>query len=452
MGGLDGPTLRAVRENMGVPLRRIARLAGMSHGHLSKVERGEHGRPVTPAILAAYQRVTGVKLDEAAADVAERRDRDTGRRGGRTWAPGQLTDMRRQSYNAAIGAIAIGGHLGEPVSRLIDSTGRPVTPIPPEDLDVTQLEQAVALLAELDLRHGGGLVYQMSKAILRWAATMLDAPRTPPPVQTRLAATVSALSHRAGWAAYDVAAHEPARSLYRLALHAATSGGDPHLRAHILADVAAQHNQLGYHHDALAVIRLAEGDERVALPVRMLLHAVKARIYAALGEADHTRRQIDHAEAIYANPGQPSNPEPGWVVTLLHPGHLYATTGHAMATLAGHTGTDTHAQDAQRRLTQAVDVLDPTTHTRTRTLAALRLAMLQLVADDLDQGSRTVGVALQAATEVRSARITQALATLGTIASGHPDQQATHTLASQITTAIGGDTTSTDAPGPAEAP
>jgi hypothetical protein len=53
----------------------------MSHGHLSKVERGEHGRPVTPAITAAYERVTGVKLAEAAASVAERRDRDTGRRG-----------------------------------------------------------------------------------------------------------------------------------------------------------------------------------------------------------------------------------------------------------------------------------------------------------------------------------------------------------------------------------
>ncbi|MGH3682613.1 MAG: helix-turn-helix domain-containing protein, partial [Natronosporangium sp.] len=45
MSSLDGPTLRAVRESIGVPLRRIARQAGMSHGHLSKVERGEHGRP-----------------------------------------------------------------------------------------------------------------------------------------------------------------------------------------------------------------------------------------------------------------------------------------------------------------------------------------------------------------------------------------------------------------------
>jgi transcriptional regulator with XRE-family HTH domain len=44
---VDGPTLRAIRESTGTALRRIARHAGMSHGHLSKVEHGEHGRPVT---------------------------------------------------------------------------------------------------------------------------------------------------------------------------------------------------------------------------------------------------------------------------------------------------------------------------------------------------------------------------------------------------------------------
>jgi len=129
MPAVDGPTLRAVRESLQVPLRRIARSAGMSHGHLSKVERGEHGRPVTPAIMNAYERVTGVKLSEAAGQLAERRERDTGR-GRKRWVPGQLTDMRRQAFNAAVGALALGGFLGEPVSRLIDSTGRPVTPPP----------------------------------------------------------------------------------------------------------------------------------------------------------------------------------------------------------------------------------------------------------------------------------------------------------------------------------
>jgi transcriptional regulator with XRE-family HTH domain len=437
---------------MDVPLRRIARTAGMSHGHLSKVERGEHGRPVTPAILAAYERVTGVRLAEAAATIAQRRDRDTGRR-GTTWRPGQLTDMRRRAYNAAIGAIAIGGHLGEPVSRLIDSTGRPVTPTPPDDEDVAQLEHLVTVLTDLDLRHGGGLVSQISKALLRWAVVMHDAAHVPGPVQARLAAAVSALAARAGWAAFDVAAHEAARSLFRLALHTAARAGDPNLRAHILADVAAQHNQLGYHHDALDVVRLGEGDERIAPPVRMLLQGVKSRIYAALGDIDQTRRQIDHAETIYAEHGQQTAPEPGWVATLLHPGHLHAATGHAMATLAGHTGTDTHAQDARRRLTTAVQELDPATHTRARTLAATHLATLQLTTDDPEQGTHTARVALQYATRVRSARVTHGLATLRTIAQRHPDQPAMQTLVSEITTTIGdAEATSRPSPDRAQAP
>jgi predicted transcriptional regulator len=37
---VDGPSLRSARQSQDVPLRKIARNAGMSHGHLSKVERG----------------------------------------------------------------------------------------------------------------------------------------------------------------------------------------------------------------------------------------------------------------------------------------------------------------------------------------------------------------------------------------------------------------------------
>jgi predicted transcriptional regulator len=37
---VDGPALRSARQSQNVPLRRIATRNGMSHGHLSKVERG----------------------------------------------------------------------------------------------------------------------------------------------------------------------------------------------------------------------------------------------------------------------------------------------------------------------------------------------------------------------------------------------------------------------------
>jgi transcriptional regulator with XRE-family HTH domain len=379
---VDGPTLRAVRENLGVPLRLIARKAGMSHGHLSKVERGEHGRPVTPAIMAAYERVTGVKLIEAAEQVEQRRDRDTGR-GGKTWHPGQLTDMRRRAYNAAVGALAVGGYLGEPMSRLIDSTGRPVTPVPPGESDIEQLEQVSGLLTCLDMRYGGGLVSQLAKAVLRWAYSTLDAVNISGAEQRRLHSAVGAMAHRAGWAAFDVYSHEAARSLFRFALYCAVVGEDHDLRGHVLADVAAQHNQLGYHRDALDLIRLAEGDERIAPAVRMVLHGAKARAYGCLAEADGCRRQLEAAQQLFT---QASPEDPGWIATLAHPARLHALTGHALADLAQHspTGQD-YREQALEQLTKAVEEFDPSVHTRAYALCVARVAMLRATGADPDQ-------------------------------------------------------------------
>lgn len=58
-GVMDGPSLRTLCESFDVPLRWVARTAGMSHGHFGQVERGEYGRSVTPKIQAAYEEILG---------------------------------------------------------------------------------------------------------------------------------------------------------------------------------------------------------------------------------------------------------------------------------------------------------------------------------------------------------------------------------------------------------
>src|SRR5690606_2761875 len=98
------------------------------------------------------------------------------------------------------------------------------------------------------------------------------------------------------WAAFDSARHDNARTLFRLALDTAIITDDRDLRAHTLADIAAQHNHLGHRHDAVAVIELAEADPRISPPVRAVLYTVKARAYAATGQADQCWRYIHHAE------------------------------------------------------------------------------------------------------------------------------------------------------------
>jgi transcriptional regulator with XRE-family HTH domain len=437
----DGPTLRAVRESMGVPLRRIARLAGMSHGHLSKVERGEYGRPVTPAIVSAYERVCQVNLGEAAAAVAEQQETQLGRRKLRTWRPGELSDMRRSAFTAAVCALSVGGWLQEPYGRLLDSTGRPLVPAPPDEIDVAQLEQLAQLATELDLRYGGGLVSQFTKALLRWAVLMLETPEMPKQISVPLHRAAAGLALRCAWSAFDCAAHEQARSLFRLGIYTAVRGGDRNLRAHAMAEVAAQHNAVGYPDDALEVLGIAKGDDRVAPQVRMVLQGVEARAHAALGDIDACMHSVEAIEAGHAGlVGQPD--ADGWVATLTTPARVHAAIGHALANLArktGHSEADWVAEQARQRLTEAVDAFDATAQARAHALCVAQLAVLHLRGEQVEQGAAWGRLALLSAATVRSARLTHNIARIRGLAAKHADQTEAKALVEEIDAATGGD-------------
>lgn len=440
----DGPTLRAVRESAGVPLRRVARHAGMSHGHLSKVERGEYGRPVTPAIMAAYERATGRRLADAVAAVAERGELSHDRRRtGKGWRPGQLSALRRRGYSSAIAALSMGAYLGEPVGRLLDSTGRPLAPVPPDQPDLAHLEQLGEYVTTLDLRFGGALVSQYAKALLRWAVPMLDVIDVSEPDYRRLHAAIGRVAHRVAWAAFDAYAHEPARSLFRLALHAAVVAGDPDLRAHVVADVAAQHNHLGYHHDALEIIRLVEADERVVPPVRAVIQTVKARTFAALDDREGCLGCIKAAEQHHQQADGDGGLDAGWVATLRHPGLMYAGTGHALATLAVHTGYSEDALAAEagaacQQLASAVETLHPTGHARAHALCLVRLALLRLVTGELDEAGHWARLALSHAAGIGSRRLDRALAAVrATATKRYPDEPVMRQLVEQIDAVTG---------------
>jgi hypothetical protein len=428
---------------MGVPLRRVARLAGMSHGHLSKVERGEYGRPVTPAIVSAYEKVCHVNLGEAAVAVAEQREAGKlgRRRQLRTWQPGELSDMRRSAFTSAVCAMSVGGWLQEPYGRLLDSTGRPLVPAPPDEADIDQLEVLAQVATGLDLRYGGGLVSQFGKALLRWAVLMLDLPGLPKPVAARLHAAVAALALRCAWSAFDGAAHEQARSLFRLGIYAAVRGGDANLRVHAMAEVAAQHNAVGYPEDALEIIRMVSGDDRADPRVRMVLHGVKARTHATLGDIQACMNSIGAIEADQASlSGDPDLQ--GWVGTVATPARVHAAIGYALAGLAATiSGSDSGriAEQAHQRLSDAVDTFDATTHARAHALCAAQLAVLHLGGErpDIGQAAGWGRLALLAAATVHSARLNHQILRIRGLAANHPDQVDAKALVEEIDTAGG---------------
>jgi transcriptional regulator with XRE-family HTH domain len=404
---LDGPSLRSLREHAGVPLRKVARVAGMSHGHLSKVERAETGRPVTPAVLAAYEKATGVRLATGHGDLD-----------AHGWRPGRLSELSRARFNARIASVAVGGPLAEPPQLVAGVGGTPSAPVRVQAADVAQLRQAAGLCTRMDLRFGGGVADPMVRTLLRWAVGLLPAARDD---AGGLHAAVGVLAQRAGWAAFDAGVHHSARAMFVLALYTATAADDADLRAHVLADVAAQHQHLGHFAECLQVARLGEVDERVSAPVRMVLHAVKARAYAANGDSRACHAQLDLARQAQTTTGADGEAGGGWQATVATPGRWHAAAGHALAVLAARTNTDTDRAEAARLLTQAVDQLDPSAQARAVALCTARLAALHLNAGELDTAAGWGHHTLKVAAGVRSARLAAQLHAVGkAAAAAHP--------------------------------
>jgi transcriptional regulator with XRE-family HTH domain len=269
---VDGPALRSARQSQNVPLRRIATRNGMSHGHLSKVERGEYGRPVTPAILHAYERALGFKIADvvASGDLAAYDERRGTTRSRPDWRPGQLTAFQRQSWRAQVASVGAGGAGGEPSRLMLAGAGKVAAAVHGDDPETMRaLEQVVAAV-----ESAGQLGGAAAHALMAWAI------RLPPERDGGQAAgletAVARLARAAGAAAYRVGRHESARVLWLIGLHAAVSADHADLRALVLSDIAEQSATVGYPGDALVALRQAGGDERLSEEVRARLKAVRA--------------------------------------------------------------------------------------------------------------------------------------------------------------------------------
>lgn len=253
----DGPTLRRMRLQARVSLREVARLAGFSHGHLSKVESGVPGRRVTPPVLAAYN---------AALAAGGQHDR----------LSGHLHPSQRLSYTVqAIDAALLGTTV--PPARRLRKAGTTLGPVNEvNDRQLSALTQAVTVLAGSDNPLIAG---QMARGLLEWVIRMPTDGHTGP----RVRALVAELARIAAVAAAGQGRHQPARALFLLGLEAAAEAGDPHLRAQLLTHIAAHELRCGHRENCLRILALADTHEGIAQDLR-------ARIKQLRAAAQHRRR------------------------------------------------------------------------------------------------------------------------------------------------------------------
>jgi hypothetical protein len=391
--------LRELRLWADVGLRAVARRSSgkvrLSDGHLSRVERGL--RPVTPAVLAAYERALGMRIDRHTInDVTAGTDSD---------------DADRRAFQATVATLAAGtptgGLGGEGEQRLLQDSIYLRVPLQVTTTDVTHLEQAALTLRGLDLRYGGELTAQMAGQLLRWAVGMRGALMTEP-VRQRWHAAVGMLAMWGAWSAHDAGQRPVARALSILALDAAVRADEPDLRAHVLADIAACHNHAGHPADALQAIRLGDGDERVHPAVQTMLYAVRARAHACLDQPDQCHREITRAEHLAATV-DPSG-VPAWLGGW-EPRHVWAVLGHALADLALASGDPDDLDRAHQHLSPAAGSLTAV-RPRAAALCLIHLAGVHRAYGNSDRVAALASRAEQLATGLRSGRVSRELAAL----------------------------------------
>jgi hypothetical protein len=367
----------------------------ISDGHLSRVERGL--RPVSPAILAAYERALGMRItaetvaealaDEGADDRADRRQFHSRVAGILLGGPA-LVDHSDDLLRAADEALLPPGQVGE--------------------VDIAHVEQAAAMVRRLDLRFGGILASHIGRRLLRWALPLRTAGMSEP-VRVRLHTGLGVLACWTAWAAFDAHRHDTARVLWMLALESAVTADQPDLRAHVLTDIAAGHNHHGHPADSLHLLRVADGDERTSPAIRAILHGVRAHAYATLAEPDRCLEHLKLAEDLTAAVDTDALPVwfGGW-----QPAHSHAMCAHAVTSLALATGDDAHLADAHDRLTRAAGELAATTRARALALVQSRLAGLCLHTGDGGGAAGWLERAAAGAVDLRSARLNHDLASL----------------------------------------
>jgi transcriptional regulator with XRE-family HTH domain len=414
---VDGAALREVRRRAGIGLRAVERrsMGRVTESHLSRVERGE--RPVTPSIVAVYEKALGVPIADAVRAAV--RSADDAQR--------QADDAQRQAFNATMATVAVGGSTAEPADQLLADVGVGVPPVRVGHAEVAHVEQVAATVRTLDWQYGGGLAWQIADRFLRWALRLRGASMTGP-VATRLEAALGTLAMRAGWAAFDADRHAAARALFTAALGAAVRGGDPDLRAHVLADVGAQYSYLGFPDDCLTMVWLAE-NEQVGPAVRSLLHGVKARAYATKGEPAACARELELTEL--AGAAVVRDEVPGWLGGF-DPAHTQAVCGHAVAVLAAQSGREDDLVDASKRLTQAVEGLEAAGRIRALALCQTRLAVLHAGTGEASEAAAWARLALRTMGDLRSARVGKELLDLRTRAVACLPDQLPPELADQL--------------------
>jgi hypothetical protein len=346
----------------------------------------------------------------------------------------KLEHVDRQQFLRTSRDLGVLAALG-PVLALLE--GAEPTPIPAR-VGATEIEQtrtAAQMFSSWDFTYGGGLAREAVMGQLRWSAGLLNA-TCPAQLRPELFSAVGGLARRAGYMAFDVGAHDDARRVLSFALACAEQSDDWNLRAYVLDGLALLAIWTGRPDEGLTLAEhaLVRAD-RLTETVQAILQHDRGRALAKMRRVNETLTAVGTAEDHFAR-STPANDPP--FTTYYNAAFLAGNTGDALFDLAV----------AGRHLTQATDRLTAAAtghtagHARTRATCLTKLASLTMATGDPIQAATIGHAALDAASTVRSRRVTDDLRELARYATTHQHLDEVAHLQHRIATLLVG----TDSP------
>jgi hypothetical protein len=324
----------------------------------------------------------------------------------------KLDDVKRKQFFETA-ALGVGTLVLGPVAALLEG-GEP-TPIPARvgATEIEQIRTAARMFSSWGFTYGSGLARDAVMASLRYSAGLLEA-TCPARLRSELYSAVSDLAEIAGYTALDANAHEQARRVFRFSLGCAEQAKDWPLRANVLDSMALQEIRTGQPDEGLTLAEqgLVRADDRLTATERAMLHTTRARALAKMRRVTETLTAIGTAEEHFTH-SAPDNDPP--FMAYYNTAFFAGNTGQALFDLAilGH-----HPEQATGRLATAT-AEHATDRVRSRTIWLIKLASLTMATGDPLQAASIGHEALEAASTLRSRRVTEELRELSRHATTH---------------------------------
>jgi len=401
--------------------RLFEKEAAIDAEHVSKLERGIITWP-NARYRAAVREVLGAATD-AELGFYYRHPRDTVDTGADAR---EVDTARRDEFillvtglgtGSCLGVSGLGAGLPDPVREVLARAAEPGDP--PRRVGRTDVEQvrfATELFRSWWDRYGGGACREPLFAQLRWAARLLRG-QAEDAIRPELYSAVGSLAQVAGWGDVDAGYHDTALPCFHLGLYCAEEARDWTLRAHLLTNMSQQTVDRGQLDDATSLIELAQvRADRVAGSGPAMMSSIHARILGAAGRVTHCRRAMAAAEDHVADPRPTDEHCVSSLFQRASVAEIALYNGHALfdASLR-NPATAPLATDQLRAAIASASTLSR----RRRAVGITKLATLELLHGDRDEGIALAHQALDLGDGMRSARLTEDLRRLRTATTRH---------------------------------